>query len=498
MNLVGWFLAFAGLVGVLFGFLQMRKGGKLASVPFKSPSDIAKSGASAADSAGLVSTEGAVVDGPHLLVAPMSGKPCLSYEITVERSWEKHEVTQNGTEKKTGKENVFTERRGAIVPVRDASAEVRIDFSGALDADLEGAHESKINVGTVIPGTLGFGQMQLNTPDIRSKDSRTVAFVGKEKIVPPSATLFALGALDMDASGAVIRTPKGMTGKLIASTKGREVLVGKTKRNMKLGYGIGGVVALAGTLLGVFGPKAESNGCPSDLATITKACDGRVSLASGETHKLHVDAPAMVTLTATPAAVKLPLSATLIVTDSSGKVVEEDEQHEPGKAATVKARLAAGDYTVTVKDTYETSLKGGFGYALALTKEAVPAATTEALAMNDAPAKSKDLPVAALPKGASKPVAKAAAQPAAAQPAAAQPAAAQPAAAQPAAAQPAAAQPAAAKVVASPAATAPAAAAAPAGSAKAAPATSSAAKPAAPSAPAAPAAKPAASAAPAK
>ncbi|MFO0677250.1 MAG: GIDE domain-containing protein [Polyangiaceae bacterium] len=370
MNVLGWLLAFVGFVGLIIGFVQMRKGKKLASVPFRTPSEIAKMGPQAADAKGLVSTEGSVVDGPHLLIAPMSGKPCLSYEITVERSWEKYEQTQNGSEKKTGSDKVFTEKRGAIFPVSDGQGTVTVDLTGSVDSDSDKTHESKVPVGMVIPGMLGFGQLQMNTPVIASTDSRTVAFVGKEKIVAPSATLFALGKLEMDATGPVLRTPKGFgSGSLMLSAKGRGKLVGNTKRNMTLGYSIGGVLAVAGTLLGIFGPKVESNSCPVDLATLTKpSCDGRVSSATGESHTWHLATGGTYKLTVTPSAVKNPLTAALVVKTASGTTVAEDENHAPGKVAEITHTFEPGDYKVEVSDAYGITVKGGYSYALGLEK----------------------------------------------------------------------------------------------------------------------------------
>ena len=93
MSVLGWFLSLIGLVGLVVGLLQMLKGKKLNAVPFRAPAQIAQMGPGAADAKGLVSTEGAVGQ-QGLLTAPMSGRPCLAFEITVERKWEKTERTE--------------------------------------------------------------------------------------------------------------------------------------------------------------------------------------------------------------------------------------------------------------------------------------------------------------------------------------------------------------------------------------------------------------------
>ena len=70
MSVLGWFLSFVGFIGLVVGLLQMLKGKKLNSVPFRAPSQIAQLGPQAADAKGLVSTEGAVAQ-EGLLTAPI-------------------------------------------------------------------------------------------------------------------------------------------------------------------------------------------------------------------------------------------------------------------------------------------------------------------------------------------------------------------------------------------------------------------------------------------
>ena len=89
------------------------------AVPFRAPSQIAQMGPAAADAKGLVSTEGAVGQ-QGLLVAPMSGKPCIAFEITVERKWEKSERTENGTQTKKGSSNLLSDYKGGVFALQDA------------------------------------------------------------------------------------------------------------------------------------------------------------------------------------------------------------------------------------------------------------------------------------------------------------------------------------------------------------------------------------------
>src|SRR5688572_16530344 len=117
MSGLGWILAFLGFIGLILGLMQMLKGKKLNRVPFRAPSQIAQMGPQAADGSGLVSTEGAVGQ-QGLLTAPMSGRPCLAFEITVERKYEKQERTENGMKTVRGSSNIFSDYRGGVFSIQ--------------------------------------------------------------------------------------------------------------------------------------------------------------------------------------------------------------------------------------------------------------------------------------------------------------------------------------------------------------------------------------------
>jgi hypothetical protein len=406
----GWFLAVCGLVGVIFGLMQMLKGKKMGTVPFKKPSEIAQQGMQAGDAKQMVSTEGQVNQGPQPLVAPMSGQQCLAYEITVERKWEKFERTENGEQKKTGSDNIHREERGTQFQITDGAGAVIVDSSGSIDADMEKTHSSTISVGMMIPGTLSFGQMQMNTPHIHGEE-RTTAFVGTEKIVKISPNVYALGQLQQGSQGAMIATPKGIgTGKLILSAKGREALMGSTKKNMILGYAIGGALFVGGTLMGVLGdpPKVEPGeaSCESAITDVA-ACKGRLYDAAGQTFTWTVPANGTYSVSVKQPPVKYPIYGDLTITDGTGKVVGHDVAHSKGDTAKVTQPFPAGTYKIVVKDRdggieFKT-LKGGFGYQLVIEKQgggAAPAASGAAAAgTGAAPAAAKPsaTPAAAKP-----------------------------------------------------------------------------------------------------
>jgi hypothetical protein len=410
MNILGWFLALFGVAGLVVGLLQMLKGKKLNSVPFRRPSEIGQLGPGAADAKGMVSTEGAVAPAGETLIAPMSGKPCLAYEISVKRKWEKSERTEKGTETRKGSDTLHDEYRGGMFSIGDGAGNVLVDASKRPDASFEKSHSSDMNVGLLgmIPGTLQFGHFQMNTPAILSLDSRTVGFEGVEKIVPVSQTMYALGKVTPGQYGPTIATPEGIgTGKLILSTKGRASLVSSTKRNMILGYALGGVLFVGGAGLGLFGPKAEmgaSTACQSTFSDAV-ACDGRMYDADGKDFTWTVSTAGEYTITVEQPKVKYPIDATLTLTNAAGEKIAYNDGGSPGAPAVVTQKLEPGTYTLNVRDFAHDKVKGGYGFHLAIVKTEAPAVGSAEITSADLPADGTPV-AAAAKKGTAKLAAK--------------------------------------------------------------------------------------------
>ncbi len=427
MSVLGWFLSFVGFVGLIVGLLQMLKGKKMSSVPFRAPSQIAQLGPGAADAKGMVSTEGTVSQ-QGLLTAPMSGKPCLAFEITVERKYETTERTENGTETKKGSTSIFSDYQGGVFALQDAQGTVLVDATTKPDAPFEKAHSSGVNVGILglIPGTLQFGNFQMSTP-LLTGEGRTTGFEGIEKIVPPSPNLYALGALAMGPQGPVVHTPKGIgTGKLILSSKGRASLVKSTKRNMILGYAIGGVMFVGGTLLGILGPAPEVSAsslasCSSTLAADVVACDGRMYDRDGYDMKWTIATAGEYTLTVSQPNVKYPIDPSLTVKDATGKELAHSDGIAKGAEAKATLKLEPGTYTINVRDVFHDKVKGGYGFHLDIARspdapapaasasltsaEVKPAAKAASSAVKGGPAKSAAPKAGAAPSAGAKPAA---------------------------------------------------------------------------------------------
>jgi hypothetical protein len=253
MGAVGVLLGIVGLVGVIFGLLQKRKGGKLGSVPFHPPSKIMQMGPSAADPKGMISSEGQVVLSNTPLIAPMSGKPCVAYEIEIVQEYEYYEQTDQGTQTRSKSETSMSEYKGSLFQLSDGQGGVFVDAQKKPDCSMEQSFRHRMDIGMMIPGQLQFGQAVFNTP-LLSTEGPVKAFIGTERIIEPAPKLFVLGQLGQGPMGPAIGEPKGMmTGKLLLSPKGRDGLLGATKRNMMIGLIAGGAFMFIGAILGVVG-----------------------------------------------------------------------------------------------------------------------------------------------------------------------------------------------------------------------------------------------------
>ncbi|WP_394828984.1 hypothetical protein [Pendulispora albinea] len=380
MDILGWFLAFVGACGVVFGVLQMLKLKKMNRVPHRRPSEIVQLGPGAADAKRLVSTEGFVQPGQQQLFGPMSGQPCLAYEISVEVKWEKFSETEDGVDKTTGTDKVHTEAHGCQFYVTDGVGAVVVDSNGDIETSMEKTHSSTVDVKNVarLPTALQFGQMMADTPVVPdNRDANILAFVGTERILRPSPTLYALGQLDMAPHGPTLRVPKGIgTGKLILATKGRAHALKTAKRNMILGYALGGVLALGGTGAGLFAPKAEASAgpgaCPAEIVDPAVDCDGRMNSREGKTYawtlreaghfNVKVDAPA----------VNNPIVVQVTLESSDGRKIAEGHGVGFGPTRIDRQPLEPGSYRLVIHDLLERDVQGGLGFHLSVEREAAP------------------------------------------------------------------------------------------------------------------------------
>jgi hypothetical protein len=263
---VGVLLGLVGVVGIVFGLLQKRKSGKIGAIPFHPPSRIMQMGQSAADAKGMVSTEGQAVLSNTPLIAPMSGKPCIAYEIEIVQEYEYYEQTDQGTQTRTKSETSLKEFKGSIFQLSDGQGGVFVDAQKMPDASMEQSFRHRMDIGMMIPGQLQFGQGVFNTP-LLSTEGPVKAFIGIERIIEPAPKMFVMGQLAQGPMGLAIGEPKGMlSGKMMIAPKSRDALLGAASRNAKIGLiagaamiGVGGIMGVVGALTGGDSDSSSSN-----------------------------------------------------------------------------------------------------------------------------------------------------------------------------------------------------------------------------------------------
>jgi E3 ubiquitin ligase len=250
VQIVGFLLLAAAIAAFVVWFIQNGKAGKIKTVPFKKPSEIAQQGANAGDDKQMVSTEGQVAGQP--LAAPMSGMACLYYELHVTRGYHSKSKNAEGqTVKNHGTKKVLERKEGTLFTLTDGTGSVAIDCTKAPAMELKQAHRNRINQG-LVPRAVQFGSITVEVEGLASNvagallgGETTDYYEGVEMIVPfvQGQKLYALGKL-APTNGALAIGPSGWGG-LMLSDKGREGALGSAAKTAKLAL-IGGAALLLG------------------------------------------------------------------------------------------------------------------------------------------------------------------------------------------------------------------------------------------------------------
>ncbi len=385
---MGGLLLIVGLAVLGFGLMQHFKGKRILAAPFKKTGELAKNPVSE-DPKGAMSTEGKVVPPETPLLSPCTQQPCLSYELKIERLYEKTETTQDGTKTVKGTETLDTIKGGAVFGLDDGSGAIAIDVSKGADFDnYKEGFKKEIN-GHSGSSHITFGEYTYDVPAIGSDKGWTIGFKATEKFVPVEGSLFVLGKLE----GAKLTKPGWRS--MMTSAKGREGLLGSIQKKKKFSFIGGGVAAVLSIPLMIFGPKADPNAvsayCESNLKDARQRCSDTVSSVDGEKYTWTVTKPGQYELTVFAPAKKISFLPQLIVTDAAGEELI-NETGGVGTNAVSTLDVKAGTYSVVVRPGDSFMVKGGFSFDLqikSLTPEPVAAPKT-AKAAPSAPAAAEE------------------------------------------------------------------------------------------------------------
>lgn len=241
MLAIGSIIALIGFLALVGGIFQRVRAGRLANTPFVKTGEVAPE---KAGEKGAISAEGKVVV-QQPLVSPVSGTPCLYYDVAVTAQWKVGDSSHT--------QRVTDEKAGAPFAIDDGSGPVQIDVSKGGDFDFK-TWRKKDSRGLMSAFTgrpLTFGDRGFSVPTgirvglVHVPDSAEFEVV--ERVLPVGDFLFANGKLDSGRIGSPSWTS------LVLSTKPREELMAGTGKMAKMLLTGGGVAAAAGVLLAGIG-----------------------------------------------------------------------------------------------------------------------------------------------------------------------------------------------------------------------------------------------------
>lgn len=225
-----------GIIVVIYGAIMKFKAGRIAKAPLLSTGDAARRG----QENGAVSVQGNV-QCPQPLLSPVTGTPCLYYELKVVGSWKEGEQNKE--------KDYVHEKVAAPFALDDGSGQIAIDASKGGDFDMQQTfnEEKKEGFFADLKNALGkgqpimFGNYAFPNPPL----SKANKFRCTERVLPMPQQLFALGKLEQ----SVLTTP-GFTS-LMLSPKTRDDLLGSSAKSAKMAFIGGAASAGVGLVVGV-------------------------------------------------------------------------------------------------------------------------------------------------------------------------------------------------------------------------------------------------------
>ena len=235
---IGLIIAGVGLLLALAGLIARKQAGRITAAPFVKTGDAARA-------AGDTSAQGTVsVQLP--LGAPCTNTPCAFYKLAVEIKVKE----RKGTETTTKWKKLFEHVNGTMFAIDDGSGPVWVQASEAMDGELEQTFSGAPPGGPGLGSLAGF--MPQATP--MHPGQEILEYRATEKIIRAGAPVFVLGA----AHGGQLIKPA--SGKLMVSTRGRDALLGSTKRRALALFAAGGLATVAGAIVAIAQPGV-AKGC---------------------------------------------------------------------------------------------------------------------------------------------------------------------------------------------------------------------------------------------
>ncbi len=255
MFAVGLFVSFLAAMCWLGFFLMRYKSGRIAKTPLVPTGRAASERRRAAGEKDAISVEGTLSHEP-LLTSPITGTPCVYYELDVVAKWKSGESERSHT--------ITNERNSVGIGINDGSGAVAIDISKG--GDFDGMKRFEQTRGAIIGGAKFGDQGYTLHPGARYGAVQVpdnAKFHVKEKTLPPLSHAYVCGRMSDDGT---ISSPKFAS--LIISGKGRDALLGATQKRMKWVAFAGAAFSVVGVGLTVLGLLFPSEAQEQEVVSV--------------------------------------------------------------------------------------------------------------------------------------------------------------------------------------------------------------------------------------
>jgi hypothetical protein len=284
---IGLLLAAIGIIGLVYAVIMRMRAARVSDAPFVKTGEAAAKGMAAANPKGAISAEGNV-SCPQPLVAPMSGKTCLFYEIKVTAEW------KDGDTNKT--KEISKEKRAAQFSIDDGSGPVWVDAKEGGDfepSETKSETKSTSLLGGITGQDLMFGQFRVSTGLL----SLGTKYMVEEKILSAAPKLYVCGKA---GSSNEITAPSWRS--LLITGKTRADYLGHAMQSAKIALIVAGSLMGVGLILGIVGAVTA----PADTGKKATATNAAAAAAAQPPSATDT---AAVTTTAAPAGTGSPAAA---------------------------------------------------------------------------------------------------------------------------------------------------------------------------------------------
>lgn len=279
MSAIGALLVGLGIIGIIVGIFMRVKAGRVTDAPLATTGDVVARGPAVAGPKGQVSAQGNVMC-QQPIFSPVSGTPCLFYELKVTSEWKDGDSTRT--------KELEHQKVAAQFCINDGSGPVWVDLRDGGDFEPMAKKEMEQSTGLlkgIVGGDLMFGNYRLSA----GMGNLGTKYKVEEQVLPVQQSLYVCGKLG--DQGGMITAPKWRN--MIVSNKTRDQLLAEATKTAKIAFIAGGGGILVGAILGVvgsmMGPSAAEIQAEADAAA--SAASAAIAAASASAAAAATDAP---------------------------------------------------------------------------------------------------------------------------------------------------------------------------------------------------------------